>query len=72
MGKVNLYDWSQAPDWANWAATNGSGESFWYEEKPLRNSMVNYWIKRNNTICQYFSRETPRIMWDELIEQRPK
>lgn len=35
------YDWSKAPRWAQWAATDLDGEVFWYENKP--SSGAGYW-----------------------------
>ena len=28
------YPWEQAPDWANWAATDEDGRRWWYEYEP--------------------------------------
>lgn len=28
------YDWTQAPEWAQWAATDSSGEGWWYSISP--------------------------------------
>lgn len=34
-------DWSQAPDWANWWAVDGSEQAYWYSLKPRLNNYQN-------------------------------
>ena len=70
MGKVNLYDWSQAPDWAQWAATDANGGSFWFENKPILSLIMSIWKKAIG-----ISLPCPQqinVEWQHSLEQRPK
>lgn len=32
---MTRYDWSKAPEWAQWAATDEDGRGYWYEHQPF-------------------------------------
>ena len=67
-----LYDWSKAPEWANWAATDGDGEVCWFEEKP--EPLEEYdglWCTEK---CGKTAEEAVKLRsvpWDQSLEQRP-
>ena len=67
-----LYDWSKAPEWANWAAMDGDGEACWYKEKPETDEEYDIWgtakqyENADETITIYRS-----VPWDQSLEQRP-
>lgn len=39
--KSTKYDWSKAPEWAKYAATDNSGEAHWFDIKPT--AFAGYW-----------------------------
>lgn len=70
----NLYDWSKAPDWANWAATYENGSVFWYERKPVKEDTVSLtWFKYNGMAAKAEESVKLRpVPWDQSLEQRPE
>jgi len=68
-----LYDWSKAPEWANWAATDENGMAYWFEEKPVISEegddlwCSDKWYEEvDETTTIYRS-----VPWDQSLEQRP-
>ena len=31
---MSIYNWNDAPEWANYAATDKNGKAYWFEDKP--------------------------------------
>jgi hypothetical protein len=68
--KATMYDWSKAPDWAQWAATDEEGDVNWYEEKPTIDNYIGGWLperKRYN----YASAVNRIVAWKDSLEERP-
>jgi hypothetical protein len=58
-------DWSTAPDFANYAATDKNGRCFWYEEKPeLR---IDCWVPAGGD----YEECTTVMDWRDTLEERP-
>ena len=70
MKKETLYDWSNAPDWANWAAMDRNGKAYWFDKKPLATGF-GYWLS-NKGIYRFFAYKLPSENWENSLEQRPK
>jgi len=67
-----LYDWSQAPEWANWAATNEDGEVWWHERKPEILERDDYlWFDKKRCELAGESIKLRSVPWDQSLEQRP-
>lgn len=62
-----LYDWSQAPEWANWAATDKDGRVWWYKTEPRASHEK--WLGENSYIESTLP--SPSVPWDHSLEQRP-
>jgi hypothetical protein len=76
MNKQTKYDWSKAPDWAQWAATDYDGRSYFYETKPFPHSVGEWdrfsghggldriWLIRDSgEVCN---------TWKDSLEARPQ
>ena len=61
------YDWSIAPEWAQWAATDKDGEMYWYDKKPLTGGIS--WI--NNHVSVSFDIAPECKDWKDSLEARP-
>ena len=46
---ADLVDWERAPDFAQWAAQDNTGEIFWYEREPYLDGDRKKWL---NMCCQ--------------------
>ena len=67
-----LYDWSKAPAWANWAATNEDGEVWWHERKPEILERDDYlWFDKKRCELAGESVKNRSVTWDQSLEQRP-
>lgn len=64
------YDWSKAPDWANWIATDRDGYVWAYQEKPKEN--LGCWYASGN--YPFSSIENVGLCedWADSLEARPK
>jgi hypothetical protein len=71
------YDWSTAPEWAMWAATDEYGAQTFFEDRPLLtdNGGMKMWIPpliRSNILVFRSSRLDTRIQdFFDSLEQRP-
>ena len=69
-----MYDWSKAPDWAQWAATDADGNAFWYHRKPEKSTPELVWfythvsdeVMPSSDILRYTSN------WEDSLEERPE
>lgn len=67
------YDWTKAPEWAMWAATDEDGDRYWYEEIPRQAEVCDFWVAdegrgQNEEILPLFA-YCPD--WRESLERRP-
>ena len=71
--QATRYDWSKAPEWAMWCATDEQGDQYWYEAKPGKSQNAPLWDQspgavdaandmEDNVYCQD---------WRESLEARP-
>lgn len=67
------YDWSTAPEWARYAATDASGFAYWYAEKPAQ--AYKQWTPTRATggTIQHLKigRTDQRDNWTQTLEARP-
>ena len=74
LPKSTLYDWSEAPDWAQWAATDSDGSVHWYELKPYIPQAGMYgedqWLP-NMSEYKIACQTPPSVNWKNSLEQRP-
>lgn len=70
----NLYDWSKAPDWAGWIATDEDGEAWWYEGKPvIAEGYDDFWCcEKQCKAADEFVKLRLSVPWDQSLEQRPE
>ena len=69
-----LYDWSQAPEWANWAATDKDGSVYWFKVKPelgLGRYYDSWWTNKRWERAIRSTALHRSVPWDQSIEQRP-
>jgi hypothetical protein len=67
------YDWSKAPEWAQWAARDFSGKAYWYDQEPFM-GRANEWFVA--TLC-WRRTEDKDILdscgdWRDSLERRPE
>ena len=69
---ATLYDWSTAPDWANWAAMDSDGSAQYYGLRPKIQSELGFWY---DSAKEYKSPCKARVLkvtnWNNSLEQRP-
>ena len=68
--KTTMYNWSEAPDWAQWAATDANGSAFWYEAKPYAEIWIQQWLPNHK---QYSGAPSANclVSWKVSLEERP-
>ncbi len=73
MEQQTKYPWHLAPDWAMWAATDESGEAYWYALEPWMTSVAECWVSDpydiDPTEIGYFP--DLRADWQNSLEKRP-
>ena len=69
---ATLYNWSTAPDWAQWAAMDANGISCWYEQEPVMSNWADWWFAANGKHTVNEKRATLSVKWENSLEQRPK
>lgn len=70
LSKTAMYDWSKAPDWAQWAATDEDGAVCWYEEKPRIGNYISCWLPERKRYSP--ATAVNRIVaWEDSLEERP-
>lgn len=65
-----MYDWSKAPDWAQWAATDEESDVNWYEEKPNIDNYIGEWLPERKR-CSYATAVNRIVAWKDSLEERP-
>ena len=68
--KTTMYNWSEAPDWAQWAATDANGIAYWYEVKPYIDNLDNRWLS-NRRAVRIAPSANKYVNWEESLEERP-
>ena len=64
------YPWDRAPDWAQWAATDMSGISYWHDHKPDISWGRPAWGPTN--LCKSIDDcDTHGLHWTNSLEARP-
>jgi hypothetical protein len=63
---MSRYDWSKAPDWARYAATDDGGASYWFEVEPKARESIGEWVS-----CRGYC-ESINTDWRKSLEPRPK
>lgn len=73
LPKSTLYDWSDAPDWAQWAATDKNGRAFWYKYRPDVSVQEEPWIYTSmyKIIEENHHAVLRCVDWKDSLEQRP-
>ena len=70
-----LYDWSKAPEWANWAAMDEDGDVFWFEGKPERLGRGwrddSWYTEKRWELARRATALYQSVPWDQSLEQRP-
>ena len=66
---ATLYDWSTAPVWANWAATDANGKAYWYSNEPNLYLSLSMW--RPNRGCLNNFGQKINVQWHKSLEKRP-
>jgi hypothetical protein len=70
-------DWTDAPERANWLATDGNGVRVWFEEKPEPHATGPWWNRENVDYYEVafesdvHAYEVKFPNWKESLEQRP-
>lgn len=72
--QTSRYDWSKAPAWAMWAATDDNGQAWYYNEKPREHPTG--WVipfKHGAQAARCWNLNVSAIAdWRNSLEQRPK
>ena len=68
-----MYDWSKAPMWAQWAATDKDGSAFWYHRKPEKSTLelVWYYTHAGDEAVPFSDILRRTSNWEESLEERP-
>ena len=64
------YPWSDAPDWAQWAATDENGRAYWFEKKPITVDFV--WTNYGGQYGQLKNYNYSENNWTKSLQKRPK
>ena len=67
-----MYDWSKAPDWAQWAATDADGKAFWYHQKPVKSTMDACWLYTHagDEVMPFSDILRCTSNWEDSLEER--
>lgn len=63
-----LYDWSEAPEWAHYAACDRSGNAWWFENAP---EVIEYGRYEPQGGKSRAMRGTFEYNWRDSLEKRP-
>lgn len=66
-----MIDWSKAPVWANWLATDVNGDQYWFASKPFVVPGRTYWKSGDAAFKLRRSRKSYAENWQESLRQRP-
>lgn len=66
-----LYPWSEAPDFANYAATDRNGISYWFKHEPRREKYFWEIAGENDRTCVIHPNPHVTKPWDQSLEARP-
>jgi hypothetical protein len=65
-----LYDWTIAPEWAQFAAMDENGQRWWYGKRPRCMPMDGVWFE-NDTCEMYPGPRANGSCWKHSLEPRP-
>lgn len=68
---TTIYDWSKAPEWAEWAATDDNGCSWFHSKKPRLSSSAWAMAFGDGARCSLFGEFMNVQDWRYSLEQRP-
>lgn len=78
---MSRYDWTQAPEWAQWAATDESVRAYWYNVPPVPSDDPPFqWVFcREHSLSGEYQKAFPEWQhtftrspdWHETLEPRP-
>lgn len=63
--------WKDAPEWANWHATDADGDQHWFEEEPLFNKLEDLWEPRMGK-CELAGTTAFTDYWHDSLCHRPE
>ncbi len=66
------YDWSKAPEWANWAATDRDGQASWYANRPEMGSNKTVWVSATWEPDHAWYTGDDCTDWLDSLEARPE
>lgn len=67
------YDWSTAPEWAMWAATDEDGEAYWYARYPAQRESGKSRSRWDSSgLFAWAHKSTSPCDWRQSLEARPK
>lgn len=66
-------NWSNAPSWANWAAVDGSGELYFFSDKPVHSVYaINSWNNAPSSKYKYGYKAFSGIQnWQDMLFEKP-
>lgn len=62
-------DWSKAPEWANYWATDQDGSSYWYEDNPVIRYEHEQW--RVDSGKYIYDKFVEQDVWHDILYKRP-
>jgi hypothetical protein len=69
---VSRYDWTIAPLWASYAATDRDGSFFWYEQKPHIDEAGVCWNFHGDANYRCVKGDSTCHDWRDTLEARPQ
>lgn len=71
MSNEFTYPWHEAPEWAEWAATDKGGNIWWYQARP-EIATESEWRLRNSLFSSLFSHNIGKCAnWKNSLQKRP-
>ena len=69
------YNWSKAPEWANWAARDTDGTFCWYKKKPNESKYYKAWA--SDAENKFEDGDESHMLdssgdWRDSLERRPE
>lgn len=61
--------WEDAPDWAEWNATDWNGLEQWFEKEPIQHNS-GYWMNQSGS--RYQKAKSDRGIWKFSLQKRPR
>jgi hypothetical protein len=67
--KQSPYPWDEAPEWANYAATDWDGQMYWFANEPKK---ITTWVGQGGSTRHIKSAGIVIPNAEETLESRPK